>query len=328
MRVAVTFEMGCVLERDADKNVVHKDPADFFPAPQAVFLYDEQALPTNGKKTLRISLLGPPFGDLGRRTQGRQWPYGLQELLLHFSTVHLETGPGAGKAVRTHVRPLCAARPEAVARLLWILGGSWLLQMSNVVAVLWLSTAALISGGSLYGALVLLTLAFPALLWQMLCRPGRLVWLDHQSNKIGNFLLFILTPLGMLGFVSLASCLHVWRLFKFLLKLRFHVPTGLALPVDMKQWYIYEAFREDARIFGDLPRIFLCAFALTNRLLLQPKLWPDTDMLGEATVASAECVALICAAASYLLGLIPARRQVSREAKGVVIQHVLNGVLR
>ena len=24
MRVAVTFEMGCVLERDADKNVVHK----------------------------------------------------------------------------------------------------------------------------------------------------------------------------------------------------------------------------------------------------------------------------------------------------------------
>ena len=152
-----------------------------------------------------------------------------------------ETGPGAGKAVRTHVRPLCAARPEAVARLLWILGGSWLLQMSNVVAVLWLSTAALISGGSLYGALVLLTLAFPALLWQMLCRPGRLVWLDHQSNKIGNFLLFILTPLGMLGFVSLASCLHVWRLFKFLLKLRFHVPTGLALPVDMKQWYIYEA---------------------------------------------------------------------------------------
>ena len=33
-------------------------------------------------KQLRISLLGPPSGDLGRRTQGRNWPYGLSELFL------------------------------------------------------------------------------------------------------------------------------------------------------------------------------------------------------------------------------------------------------
>ncbi|CAE7252763.1 unnamed protein product [Symbiodinium sp. CCMP2592] len=324
MKVAVTFELGHVLEHDADKYVVHKvvvkDPADFFPSPQVVFLYDEQTLSKKGSKTLQISLLGPPSGDLGRRTQGRSWPYGLGELFLHFSNVYLETAAGAGKAVRTSARPLRAARQAEVMRLLSILGGAWLLHMANVVAALWLSTAAFMAGGSLYGALTILSLAFPGLLWQMLCRPSRLVWLQYNGNRILEILLFVFTPLGFPGFVHLVSLWDLCRLSLFLWRLRFKIPTGHTSPVRLKHWYIYEAFREDTRIFGDAPRAFLCAVSWANRPLgfLAPETWPYSEDL-----AVAEVVTGICALVSCLVGLIPARRHVSRKAKEVVRQHVL-----
>ena len=84
-------------------------------------------------------------------------------------------------------------------RLFAILGGAWLLHMANVAAALWLSTAAFMAGGSLYGALTILSLAFPGLLWQMLCRPSRLVWLQYSGNRILEILLFVFTPLAFLA---------------------------------------------------------------------------------------------------------------------------------
>ncbi|CAE7499457.1 unnamed protein product, partial [Symbiodinium microadriaticum] len=324
MKVAVTFELGHVLEHDADKYVVHKvvvkDPADFFPSPQVVFLYDEETLSNKGSKTVPISLLGPPSSDLGRRTLGRSWPYGLSELFLHFSNVYLETAAGAGKAVRTSTRPLRAARQAEVMRLLAIFGGAWLLHVGNVMAALWLSRAAFLAGGSLYGALTILSLAFPGLLWQMLCRPGRLVWLQYSGNRSLEILLFICTPLGFPVFVHVVSFWDLYRLSLFLWRLCCKTHTGHASPVDLKHWYIYEAFREDTRIFGDAPRAFLCAVSWANRPLgvLAPETWPYSQDL-----VVAEVVAGASALASCLLGLIPARRHVSRKAKEVVRQHIL-----